>query len=165
MVMSSSSTTSRNGSQSAAQSNPEVREKAQRRIYTAEYKLRILQETDTCQEGQIGAILRREGLYSSHLTTWRRQRQAGQLAALRDDKRGRKAVPANPLSAQVERLQQENQRLSQQLAQAELVIEIQKKASMLLNMLLERNQCDDNEEWKGHNNLRLGWELLLPVLD
>lgn len=136
-------TASSNGSQSTTLPNPEVREKAQRRIYTAEYKLRILQETDNCPEGQIGAILRREGLYSSHLTTWRRQRQAGQLAALRDDKRGRKAVAANPLSAEVERLQRENQRLTQQLAQAELIIEIQKKVSRLLNITLEQNHDDD----------------------
>jgi transposase-like protein len=78
-----------NGTSRSGVPNPEVLEKAQRRIYSAEYKLRILQETDTCGEGQIGAILRREGLYSSHLTTWRRQRQAGQLAALSDHKRGR----------------------------------------------------------------------------
>lgn len=142
MVM-PSITASSNGSQSTTLPNPEVREKAQRRIYTAEYKLRILQETDNCPEGQIGAILRREGLYSSHLTTWRRQRQAGQLAALRDDKRGRKAVAANPLSAEVERLQRENQRLTQQLAQAELIIEIQKKVSRLLNITLEQNHDDD----------------------
>jgi transposase len=104
-----------NGSQASGVPNPEVLEKAQRRIYTAEYKLRILQETDTCAEGQIGAILRREGLYSSHLTTWRRQRQAGQLTALSDNKRGRKPTPENPLSAEVERLRRENQRLNHRL--------------------------------------------------
>jgi transposase len=62
--------------------NPEVLEKPERRQFSTDYKLRILQETDTCEAGQIGAILRREGLYSSHLTTWRRQRQQGQLAGL-----------------------------------------------------------------------------------
>jgi transposase-like protein len=144
MVMPASTPVSHPGSPSTALPNPEVREKAQRRIYTAEYKLRILEETDRCPEGQIGAILRREGLYSSHLTTWRRQRQAGQLAGLRDDKRGRKAVADNPLSAEVERLQRENQRLSQQLAQAELVIEIQKKVSMLLNIPLKQTNDDNN---------------------
>ncbi|MBD1870055.1 transposase [Cyanobacteria bacterium FACHB-471] len=125
--------------------NPEVLEKAQRRIYTAEYKLRILQETDTCSEGQIGAILRREGLYSSHLTTWRRQRQAGQLAALTANKRGRKPTPENPLSAQVERLRRENERLSQRLQQAELIIDIQKKASAILNITLETNNNDNSD--------------------
>src|SRR3712207_1937219 len=107
MVMPTPSSSIYNGSAKSGVPNPDVVEKAQRRIYTAEYKLRILQETDTCSEGQIGAILRREGLYSSHLTTWRRQRQAGQLAALTDNKRGRKPSPENPLSAEVERLRRE----------------------------------------------------------
>lgn len=137
MVMPASPPVSSHGSPSTALPNPEVQERAQRRIYTAEYKLRILQETDTCSEGQIGAILRREGLYSSHLTTWRRQRQAGQLAALSDNKRGRKPTAVNPLSAEVERLRRENERLSQRLQQAELIIDIQKKASSILNITLE----------------------------
>ncbi|MBD2054885.1 transposase [Oculatella sp. FACHB-28] len=114
-------------------------------MHTAEYKLRILQETDTCNEGQIGAILRREGLYSSHLTTWRRQRQAGQLAALTDNKRGRKPTPENPLSAEVERLRRENQRLGQRLEQAELIIDIQKKASAILNITLATQHNDNND--------------------
>lgn len=142
MVMPSSSSSTHNGSAGSGMPNPEVVEKAQRRIYTAEYKLRILQETDACSEGQIGAILRREGLYSSHLTTWRRQRQAGQLAALTDNKRGRKPTLENPLSAEVERLRRENERLSQRLQQAELIIDIQKKASAILNITLERNNND-----------------------
>lgn len=137
MPSSSSSSSTNHSSQASEHPSPEVLEKAQRRIYSAEYKLRILQETDTCSEGQIGAILRREGLYSSHLTTWRRQRQAGQLAALSDNKRGRKPTAENPLSAEVKQLRRENQRLSQRLEQAELVIEIQKKASRLLNITLE----------------------------
>ncbi|MBD3883842.1 hypothetical protein IFO70_18940 [Phormidium tenue FACHB-886] len=82
MIVPASSSPANNGSKASHVPNPEVLEKAQRRIYTAEYKLRILQEADTCSEGQMGAILPREGLYSSHLTTWRRQREAGQLAAL-----------------------------------------------------------------------------------
>jgi transposase-like protein len=143
MVMPSPSFPANNGSQLPSVTNPEVLEKAQRRIYPAEYKLRILQETDTYSEGQIGAILRREGLYSSHLTTWRRQRQAGQLAALTDNKRGRKPTPENPLSAEVERLRRENQRLSQRLQQAELIIDIQKKASAILNITLETNNNND----------------------
>ena len=134
MVMPSSSAP--NGSAPSGVPNPEVVEKAQRRIYTAEYKLRILQETDTCSEGQVGTILRREGLYSSHLTTWRRQRQAGQLAALTDNKRGRKLTPENPLTAEVERLRRENERLSQRLQQAEVMIDIQKKACAILNITL-----------------------------
>lgn len=145
MVMPSASSSTHNGSALSGMPNPEVVEKAQRRIYSAEYKLRILQETDTCGEGQIGAILRREGLYSSHLTTWRRQRQAGQLAALSDHKRGRRPTPVNPLQAEVERLRRENQKLNQRLEQAELIIDIQKKASAILNITLETHNNDDND--------------------
>lgn len=145
MVMSSPSSSTHHGSARSGVPNSEVLEKAQRRIYTAEYKLQILQETDTCSEGQIGAILRREGLYSSHLTTWRRQRQAGQLAALTDNKRGRKPTPENPLSAEVERLRRENERLSQRLQQAELIIDIQKKASAILNLTLATHNNDNND--------------------
>ena len=145
MVMPPLSASHHNGASASDVPNPEVVEKAQRRIYTAEYKLRVLQETDTCSEGQIGAILRREGLYSSHLTTWRRQRQAGQLAALTDNKRGRKSTPVNPLSAEVDRLQQENERLSQRLQQAEMMIDIQKKACAILNITLETNNNDNSD--------------------
>lgn len=145
MVMPSASSSTHNGSALSGMPNPEVVEKAQRRIYSAQYKLRILQETDTCGEGQIGAILRREGLYSSHLTTWRRQRQAGQLAALSDHKRGRRPTPVNPLQAEVERLRRENQKLNQRLEQAELIIDIQKKASAILNITLETHNNDDND--------------------
>jgi transposase len=145
MVMPSPTSSTNNGSQAAGVPNPEVLEKAQRRIYPAEYKLRILRETDTCSEGQIGAILRREGLYSSHLTTWRRQREAGQLAALTDNKRGRQPVPVNPLSAEVERLRRENDRLSQRLQQAEWMINIQKKACAILNITLETPNNDNND--------------------
>jgi transposase len=145
MVMPPPFASHNNGTATSGVPNPEVLEKAQRRVYTAEYKLRILQETDTCSEGQIGAILRREGLYSSHLTTWRRQRQAGQLAALSDNKRGRQPTPANPLSAEVERLRRENEQLSQRLQQAELIIDIQKKASAILNITLEMNNNDNSD--------------------
>ncbi len=145
MVMPPLFASNNNGSQASGMPNLEVLEKAQRRIYTAEYKLRILQETDTCSEGQIGAILRREGLYSSHLTTWRRQGQAGQLAALSDNKRGRKPTAANPLIAEVERLRRENERLSQRLQQAELIIDIPKKASAILNITLEMNNTDNSD--------------------
>ncbi|WP_390883521.1 IS3 family transposase [Kovacikia minuta] len=151
------STPAHNGAQASGVRNPEVVEKAQRRIYTAEYKLRILQETDSCSEGQIGAILRREGLYSSHLTTWRRQRQAGQLAALTDNKRGRKPMPANPLNAEVERLRRENERLSQRLQQAELIIDIQKKACAILNITLATKH-------QRHQRLMSAVEQLAPTM-
>lgn len=122
--------------------NPEVLEKPERRQFSAEYKLRILQETDACEPGQIGAILRREGLYSSHLTTWRRQRQQGQLAGLSEQKRGRKSQPVNPLAKEVERLRRENQRLLKRMEQLELLVDIQKKASTILGITLEMSECD-----------------------
>jgi transposase-like protein len=120
----------------------EVLEKPERRQFSAEYKLRILQETDCCEPGQIGAILRREGLYSSHLTCGRRQRQQGQMAALSENKRGRTANPVNPLAAELERLRRENQRLLKRMEQLELLVDIQKKASMILGITLEMSECD-----------------------
>ena len=123
--------------------DPEVPEQAQRRRFTAAYKARILAAADACSEpGQIGALLRREGLYSSHLSTWRRQRQAGTLAALAPQRRGRQG--AQPLEQAVQRLKRENARLAQRLAQAEAVIEVQKKLSALLEIPLpgdERDAC------------------------
>jgi transposase-like protein len=112
--------------------DPEVVVKAQRRRFTAEYKQRILQEADACtQYGEVGALLRREGLYSSHLSTWRRQRQQGELQGLAPAKRGRKA---DPLAAENARLQRETERLKAQLARAELIIGVQKKVSELLGL-------------------------------
>jgi transposase len=103
--------------------DPEVPEKAKRRRFSAEYKLAILREADRCTEpGQIGALLRRERLYSSHLVDWRRQRDTGALQALAR-KRGRK--PADPARVEVERLRRENERLAHKLGQAERIIEIQ----------------------------------------
>ena len=91
-------------------------------------KLRILQKVDKCSEpGQIGRLLRREGLYSSHLTTWRRARDKGVLQAMKPRKRGRKLKERNPLTSEVARLQKENRKLENKLKQAELIIEAQKK--------------------------------------
>ena len=115
--------------------DPEVVEKKPRRRFTAGYKLRILEEADACTEpGQIGALLRREGLYSSNLTTWRKQRVEGQLKALRPKKRGRKPQPKNPLAGRVAELQRENQQLKARLKKAETIIEVQKKISELLGI-------------------------------
>ncbi len=112
--------------------DPEVSDRPQRRRYSAEYKLRILREADACVEpGEIGALLRREGLYSSLLSQWRRQRDAGALKAL-DGKRGRKAKPVNPLSGRVAALEAENRKLQEKLRQAEAIIDIQKKVSEIL---------------------------------
>ena len=108
--------------------DPEVQERKTRRNFTASYKLRILQEVDKCSEpGQIGRLLRREGLYSSHLTTWRRARDKGVLQAMKPRKRGRKLKERNPLTSEVARLQKENRKLENKLKQAELIIEAQKK--------------------------------------
>ena len=121
----------------AALPDPEVRERPRRRRFTAAYKLRILQEADTCTaSGQLGALLRREGLYSSHLVTWRRLREAGTLASL-SQRRGRK--PADREASELARLRQENARLVRRLEVAETVIAIQTKVSTLLGITLEPN--------------------------
>jgi len=114
--------------------DPEVREKAERRRFTAEYKLRVLREADACTEpGQLGAVLRREGLYSSHLTDWRRQRELGAWAALAK-RRGRPG--RHPLAQRVAALERENAQLQRRLEQAETIIEVQKKVSALLGIPL-----------------------------
>ena len=118
--------------------DPEVPEKAVRRRFTAEYKLNILRQADHVQSpGEIGALLRREGLYSSHLTTWRQQREAGVLSALRPKQRGRKAS-RHPLEPEVDRLRKENRRLQKRLQRAELIIDIQKKISQMLGIPLKK---------------------------
>lgn len=117
--------------------DPEVLEKPVRRQFTAAYKLEMVEAADRCSElGQIGALLRREGLYSSQLSTWRNQRQQGQLQALTDNKRGRKATIPHPVQQELEQLRRENQRLRHTLQQAELIIDIQKKASQLMGISL-----------------------------
>ena len=103
--------------------DPAVPEKPVRRRFTAEYKLRVLRDADACAEpGQLGALLRREGLYSSHLTAWRKQRDEGTLAGLTPKRRGRKANPDAPVIAENERLKRENQRLAAKLRQAETCV-------------------------------------------
>ena len=113
--------------------DPAVSEKPVRRRFTAEYKIRMLREADRCtQPGQLGALLRREGLYSSHLNTWRRQRDAGVLAGLAPKRRGRKPKADDPVLVENQRLRRENQRLAENLRQAKAIIEVQKKLSELL---------------------------------
>ena len=107
--------------------DPEVVAKAQRRQFSAAYKQRILEEADACTEpGQIGALLRREGLYSSHLSKWRRSRKDGQAQALSSKQRGRKG--AEPAAETLTQLQRENEQLRAQLEQAELIVDIQKNS-------------------------------------
>jgi transposase len=113
--------------------DPEVLERARRRQFTASYKLRILEEADRCSvPGQLGILLRREGLYSSHLAEWRRHRAQGTLAALAPHRRGQPASSIDP--AEFARLRHENERLARQLATAETIIEIQKKVSTLFGL-------------------------------
>jgi len=117
--------------------DPAVPEKPVRRRFTAEYKIRVLREADRCTEpGQLGALLRREGLYSSHLSTWRQQRDAGTLAGLTPKRRGPKPNADAPLIAENQRLSRENQRLTAKLRQAETIIEVQKKLSEILGIPL-----------------------------
>src|SRR5271165_7604247 len=117
--------------------DPAVPEKPVRRRFTAEYKLRILGEADRSTEsGQLGAVLRREGLYSSHLTAWRKQRSEGTFAGLEPKHRGRKTSPDAPLVAENQRLQRDNLRLTARLRQAETIIEVQKKLSEILGIPL-----------------------------
>ena len=112
--------------------DPQVVPKAERRHFSTEYKLRILAEADACaQRGQIGALLRREGLYSSHLDKWRQQRVQGQLQALAAQKRGPKV---DLQAAEIARLHHENELLQTRLKQVETIIEVQKKLSALLGL-------------------------------
>ena len=113
--------------------DPQVIPKAERRRFNAEYKQRILAEADACTErGQIGALLRREGLYSSHLDTWRKQRQHGVLQALTPQKRGPKP---DPQAIAIAQLRRENEQLRTRLQRAEHIIEVQKKLAELLGTL------------------------------
>lgn len=128
-----------NGSSQAALQlpDPEVVAKAGHRHFTAEYKRQILQEADACMRpGEVGALLRRESLYSSHLTTWCRQRERGELQGLTPAKRGRKS---DPQAVENARLQREVDRLKAQLERAELIIEVQKKVSQLLGLPVTPN--------------------------
>lgn len=124
-----------NGSGPLVQPDPEVVVPSKRRQFTVTDKLRILDEIDRCKPGQIGAVLRREGLYSSHLANWRRQRAAGQLGS----RRGRKA---DPQGAELAALRREKERLQAELEQARLIIEVQKKVCQLFG--LSTSQEDGN---------------------
>jgi transposase-like protein len=107
---------------------PEVRERAVRRRFTAEYKLRILKKVESCMErGQLGALLRRERLYSTNLIAWKRQLEKGTLEALSPRKRGPKGKRPDPSARRIAELERENQRLEKKLRQAETIIEVQKK--------------------------------------
>ena len=119
----------------------EVVAKPRRRQYSAEYKLRVLEEADRCREpGAVGRLLRREGLYSSHLVMWRKARHAGTLRGLTPRKRGRKPVPRNPLQKRVDALEAEVTRLRKKLATAETILEVQGKVAGLLGLNFDRGK-------------------------
>ena len=119
---------------SVAGPDPEVVEGPARRRFTAEFKRRVLAEADACagEPGGIGALLRRHGLYSSHLVTWRHQRDAGELAGLTPKKRGRKPAPKNPLADRVARLERDLARATARAERAERLVELQKKLAELM---------------------------------
>jgi transposase len=124
----------------------EMSDRARRRTFTVQTKLRILAETDNAAEvGGIGAILRREGLYSSTLSEWRRLRDNGVLGALTPAKRGPKRVPGNPLAAELAKAKRENARLGRRLEHAEAIIDIQKKVAALLGIPLATPPDSDDE--------------------
>lgn len=115
--------------------DPEVLDRPKRRTFTAEYKLRILRELDAITEpGQVGEVLRREGLYSSHIVDWRRKREAGELQGLAAKKQGRPAKSRNPLEPRVAELERKNARLEEELRKARIIIEVQKKVSEMLGI-------------------------------
>ena len=123
--------------------DPEVPERAKRRRFTAEYKIRILREADACRgDGDIGALLRREGLYSSNLTAWRSQRDAIAKEGLKARKRGRKAKQIDP---RIKELERENALLKRRLKKAEIILDFQKKASELLGISLENPDSEEND--------------------
>ena len=114
--------------------------KATRRRYTAEYKLRILQEAEVSSgRGELGALLRREGLYSSNLTAWRKQRERGELEGLAQKRRGPLPREKNPLADKVKALERETARLRARAERAEGLVELQKKVSEIVGIELRHN--------------------------
>jgi len=124
--------------------NPEVPEKASRRSYTAEYKRLILKEAEVCKErGQVGALLRREGLYFSNLTAWRHQVERGTLDALSSKKRGPKARKPAPSVRRITEQEKEIQKLQSRLRKAELIIEVQKKIAEIFQLPRDQKEGED----------------------
>jgi len=124
--------------------NPEVPERASRRSYTAEYKRLILKEAEVCKEqGQVGALLRREGLYFSNLTAWRHQVERGTLDALSSKKRGPKARKPDPSVRRITEQEKEIQKLRVRLRKAELIIEVQKKIAEIFQLPRDQKEGED----------------------
>jgi transposase-like protein len=117
-----------------------------RRKYSVDYKLKVLAEADACtQPGQVAALLRREGLYSSNLTRWREQREAGLLDALAPVKPGPKSRERHPLEGRVHQLEKENRALERKLKRAEWLLEVSKKASELMEKMALGHQLEDED--------------------
>ena len=125
-------------------SEVEVTAKPTRRRYTAEYKHRILREAVACtRPGELGALLRREGLYSSNLTVWRKQQERREIEGLSEKKRGPLPKEKSPLAAKVATLERENRRLRARSERAEGLVELQKKVSEILGIELKHNEEKD----------------------
>jgi transposase len=130
-----SATDGKTGAAARPHPNPEVVAQAKRRRFTAEYKRHILDEADKAKgSGGVGALLRREALYSSLLTAWRREREAGVLQALTPQKRGPKSKH-DPIADENQQLRRQNQHLAEELRKAEIVIDVQKKVASLLGLM------------------------------
>ncbi len=137
---------SRNEQETTNMPDPEVIPVASRRQYTAKYKLRILEEADRCtKSGELGALLRREGIYSSYLSRWRQAREQGKLAGLSTKKRGPKLAADSSVEKENVRLRRENEYLQARLAQAEMIVDVQKKLSELLGINLKENRSNAQE--------------------
>lgn len=148
-----SDTTTNNSNGQGATPPTEVKPKATRRRFTKEYKLKILKEADACKKpGELGALLRREGLWSSHLSTWRSARDRGELVGRGSRKRGPKATPKNPLEKRVRELERENARLLRRAKRAEGLVEVQKKVAELLGETLPTVTDEELDELTGSSS-------------
>lgn len=125
--------------------DPEVQPNGRRRIFSATYKARIVAQADSCETGELGSLLRREGLFYSTISRWRKQRDAGMLKGLTPQKRGPSPDPDKALRQRNAQLEKENQRLAKRLSNAELIIDVQKKVAMLLGLPLAANDLDEGE--------------------
>ncbi len=126
--------------------NPEVTQVAKRRRFSFQYKTKVIREADTCtKSGDISALLRREGLYSSHLSVWRHQRAASELQSLAPKTKGRRPIQKNPLASENTRRKTENKRLKLRRKKAEIIIDVQKKVSEMLSLPLDSLEGKGNE--------------------
>lgn len=122
----------------------EVAGKTGRRRFTADYKRKVLRQAEQCKEsGQIGALLRREGLYWSNLSKWRKQRESGELAGLSVKRRGPQRREKNPIADHVKELERDNERLKRRAERAERIVELQKKISEILGIELSASAETD----------------------